>query len=802
MQKIAEFIVKHRWIMLFIFALLMVYSVWGITRVEVEYSITAYLPQETDTRIALDIMDEEFVTYGTTTIMVRNVSYKEALALHDEIEEIDGVKSFPFKNTPDYYKDSCALFNITYDGTDEDEVAVTAYEKTLEVLEEKDTLISVPFADSYADKLQTEINYVLLLSVLVIIAVLLLTSQSFAEVPVFLITFGVSALLNMGTNYWFGTISFISKSVCVILQLALAIDYAIILCHRFAAAKQENGGKAYEGMITALSKAIPEICSSSLTTIAGLLALATMSLRLGADLGFVLAKSILCSMLTVFLLMPSLILTFNKPIEKTTHKNLIPPITPVGKFNIKFRYVLIAVFVLLSAVGGYLSFQTDYVYSSVDIDTSRPTDKMVAKAETEEIFGKTNQFVILVPRGDYTIEKNVLDMVEAHEEISEATGLSNVEISSNGQTYYLTEEINYKQFALLLGTTESISSDIFTAYAFFSGEDSRAGLENMSVFYANRELYTASVLDMCDCAFAHDDFISAYLYDDPDTLERYEDVRDTILDAEDQLRGTNYTRLVFNLDLEVESKETFAFFKSLEKEVKAYCPNAVFAGDSMSAYDLDQSFSTDNFKVTLLTVLFVFVILMFTFRSWGLPIPLTLTIQGAIFLNFSYYALTGTNLFFFVYLIVSSIQMGATIDYAIVITNHYRENKKTADKNTAMIRAINESFPTIFTSGTIMAVAAFLIGFLVSDPLISTLGICLGRGVIISILSVLFVLPALLIVFDKPIEKTMFKERKITSPFELVKQGRKRIVRRTVLMIQESNKESKADETEQNGKDD
>jgi predicted RND superfamily exporter protein len=788
--------------MLFLFALLMVYSVWGITKIKVEYSITAYLPQDTDTRLALDIMDEEFVTYGSTTIMVRNVSYQEAEALHDKIADIDGVKSFPFKNTADYYKDSCALFNITYDGTDEDERAKEAYQKTLEILQEKDTLISVPFADSYADKLQTEINYVLLLSVLVIIAVLLLTSQSFGEVPVFLITFGVSALLNMGTNYWFGTISFISKSVCVILQLALAIDYAIILCHRFSAAKKENGGKAYEGMVTALSKAIPEICSSSLTTIAGLLALATMSLRLGADLGFVLAKSILCSMLTVFLLMPSLILAFNKPIEKTTHKELIPPITPVGKFNIKFRYVLIAAFVFLSAAGGYFSFQTDYVYSSADIDTARPTDKMIAKAETEEVFGKTNQFVVLVPRGDYTVEKNVLDMVSAHEEITEATGLSNVEISSNGQTYYLTEEINYKQFALLLGTTDSLSSDIFTAYAFFSGEDSRAGLENISVFYANRELYTISILDMCDCAFDHDDFISAYLYDEPDTLETYEDMRDTILDAEDQLRGTNYTRLVFNLDLEVENEETFAFLEMLEKEVKEYCPNAIFAGDSMSAYDLDQSFSTDNLKVTLLTVLFVFVILMFTFRSWGLPIPLTLTIQGAIFLNFSYYALTGTNLFFFVYLIVSSIQMGATIDYAIVITNHYRENKKTADKKSAMIRAINESFPTIFTSGTIMAVAAFLIGFLVSDPLIATLGMCLGRGVIISILSVLFVLPALLLVLDKLIEKTMFKERKITSPIDIVKQGRKRIVKRTVLMIQESNKESKTDETEKDGKDD
>jgi len=213
--------------------------------------------------------------------------------------------------------------------------------------------------------------------------------------------------------------------------------------------------------------------------------------------------------------------------------------------------------------------------------------------------------------------------------------------------------------------------------------------------------------------------------------------------------------------------------EELLREVKSYCPQAVFAGDSMSSYDLDQSFSTDNLKVSILTALFVFVILIFTLRSWGLPIPLTLAIQGAIFVNFSYYAFASTNLFFFCYLIVSAIQMGATIDYAIVLTGRYVDLRQTQDKRTATINALNQAFPTILTSGSILTSAGFLIGFVVGDPLIATMGLCLGRGVVVSILSVLFVLPALLYIFDKPLLKTRFKEREKSERFSIKREIQK-----------------------------
>lgn len=759
MKKITSFIVDKKNYIIILFIALIAYCVWGMGQVNIEYDITSYLPSNTDTKQALDIMEEEFVTFGTTKIMLRNISFEDALALHDEIEQLDGVKSFNFHNTEDYYKQSCALFNITFDGDENDELSVAAYNKTLELLDGYDLLVSASLTDTYAEELQHDVNFVLILAIVIIIAVLAFTTKSFGEIPVFILTFGVAALLNMGTNYWLGTISFISNSVCVILQLALAIDYAIILCHRFSEEKA-NGLSPKEAMAAALTKAIPEIAGSSLTTIAGLLALTTMALGLGADLGIVLAKSIICSMITVFLFMPCVTLYFSKAIDKTAHKSFVPKISAVGKFDVKLRYVIPAVFLVAVVVCGYFSFQTEYVYSTGSINTSRPSATQIAQRETEAVFGYSNQLAVLVPKGDYNLEKRVIDTVSTHEEVKEAIGISNVEITANGTTHYLTDRLNYRQFALLLGTDDSTAASIYRAYAYFSQSDSQDGVSEVALFEANKDIYTASILDICDCAFGHDDFISAFLNGNDDLLDTYETLRDTINDAEAQLIGTNYTRILFILNCDIESKQTFAMIENMREEVKAFCPQAIFAGDSMSSYDLDKSFSTDNLKVSILTVLFVFVILMFTFRSWGIPIPLTATIQGAIFINFSISAFAGTNLFFFVYLIVSAIQMGATIDYAIVITNRYQELKQTTDKKTAVIESLNQSFPTILTSGSILAIAGFLIGGVVGDPLIATLGSCLGRGVLISIASVMLVLPALLMIFDKWLDKTKFKPRK------------------------------------------
>ena len=670
MKKICKFIVDHAKTILILFIPILILCALSIDKVNIEYSITSYLPASTDTKKALDIMDEEFVTYGTSTFLIRNITYEDASKLKDEIEELPGVKSLPFENTKDYYSSSSALFTITYDGTEDDQICVDAYNQVLKMVEPYDALVKNSLIDTYADDLARDINNILILVIGVIIIVLAFTSKSFAEVIVFLLVFGAAALLNMGTNFFFGTISFISNSVCVILQLALAIDYAIILSHRFAEEKA-RGLAPKEALTEALSKAIPEIFGSSLTTISGLLALCCMTLKLGQDMGLVLAKSIVCSMLIVFLLMPSIILLFTKAIDKTSHRDFVPKITFFSNGVLKLKHIIPFIFVALVGVGAYFSMNLSYSYAQSAISTSKPTESMIASSQIKEIFGSKNQFVILVPAGDYQEEKQVVEYLKEENLVSDITCISNVEITSNNITYSLVDKMNYKDFALFLGVDQTTAKDIYLAYAYLSSEDN--DFEEVMIFEANPDIYTTNILDMADCAFSHDDFIRAYLNNNQDLLDNYDDIKDQINDAEDQLIGTNYTRIVFNIKSEIEDEETFDLIERMTNNLKPYHPGLIFAGDSMSSYDLNASFSTDNLLISILTIVFVYLILMFTSSSWGLPLLQVATIQGAIFINFAVPAIEGINIFFFVYLIVSSIQMGATIDYAIVITNRYTE---------------------------------------------------------------------------------------------------------------------------------
>lgn len=757
MKKFAAFIVRFRKYIMMIFLGLAIYAAWGWSKSEIEYDITSYLPKTSDTAKALDIMDDQFYTYGSTYIMVKNVSYEEGDTINQEIAEIPGVKSTEYYNTEEYYKDSCAKIHVTFEGTKDSDETLQAYKKIEDLLKDYEYYPTTNYDDNYADSLQKSINMVLILAVVVIVIVLLLTSESFMEVPVFLLTFGMAALLNMGTNYWLGKISFVSNSVCIILQLALSIDYAIILANHYQEEKARYP-EAKEAMSEALAKSITEISGSSLTTISGLIALCTMSFRLGADLGIVLSKSILFSMLSVFFFMPALLLAFDKPITKTMHKSLVPKISGVGKFCYKTRYVTPVIFLLFAGYTVYVNTKVDYCYDQVSIDNSHVSDSQKAQQEIDAVFGAENQFAIVMPGNDYDMQADILHMVEEEPNTSKVQGLANTEITNNDITYTLTEKVNYKEFAKFMGVSNSLTDELYRTYAYLSKTDSRDSTEEVAVYELDKANYKVSLLDICNLAFDHDDAVRAALAYQPDVLDQYEDVKGQIQDAQKQLVGTEYSRIVFNIDSGRESKETFALIEELEDKIKSKYPDVIFAGDSMADYDTYSSFSTDNLKVSLFTLAFIFVILIFTFNNWFLPIPLCLAIEGAIFINFAFPVWTGQNVFFIVYLIVSAIQMGATIDYAIVITNRYMDlRKQIPDRQKAITESINQAFPTIVTSGTILLVATLIIGILVSDPLISSLGYCLCRGVLISILSAMFVLPCLLVDCDKIFDHTQMQ---------------------------------------------
>lgn len=743
MLKIAAFIVDKRRAFYFLFAAALALSLICIPKVRVNNDISSYLPEETETRRGLTLMDEEFVTYDTEKIMVTTVTAQTAERLKEKIERVDGVKQVEFEDDEKHYKKSCALFVVTLDVYDDLDAELEIVENVKAQLEGYDYYAYSDNIDDSSKQLEQEMKIILAIAMVIIILVLLFTSESFMEVPVFLMIFGAAALLNMGTNYLFGEISFITKSVSTVLQLALAIDYSIILSHRFAEEKKTKN--SYDAIVAALSKAIIEISSSSLTTVSGMAALIIMQLKIGADLGLVMCKGIVMSLLCVFLLMPGLLLKFSKLIDKTTHKNFVPSIKKWCDLMIKSRYVVPFVFIGILAVGFVLSSKCDYAFDAASEQMKKATESSVARTKISEIFGTEHQLAVIVPRGDYDREAKVISLIEKNEYISSALGLANTEIDGD---HLLTDKINARELSRMMGLEYDLSCILFQAYG--------AEHDEYSAIFSDVNSYEVPIIDLF--LYIHEKMDLGIINLDEEQTDDLNELYDTLIDAKEQLEGENYTRMVFTYNCDVESDESYQLLKDVRAYTERYYDECLLVSDSVNSRDLRDSFGGDNKKISIITILAVLLILMFTFRSAGVPLLLVVAIQGSIWINFSVPYITSSRLYFLSYLVVSSIQMGATIDYAIVFTNRYLELKEVTEKKDAAAQALNQSFPTILTSGSILTLAGFLIGKLSTNAIISSLGTSLGRGALISIIIVMMVLPQIVIMCDKFIERTSFKK--------------------------------------------
>ncbi len=740
MTKLARFIVDKRKAFFLIFIAALIFCGASINKVQVNNDITSYLPADTETRRGLTLMEEQFVTLGTANVMVSNVTYDTAAALAAKLEQVDGVSQVVFDDTADHYHDSAALFTISFDGEAADPETVEALHRVEDALEGYDLSVSTEVGRDTSASLKKEMTVILAIAAAVIVVVLLFTSKSYMEVPVYLIVFVAAAVLNMGTNFIFGTISFITNSIAVVLQLALAIDYAIIFCHRYME-ERDGGLDPREADIAALSKAIVEISSSSLTTISGLIALMLMQLRIGFDMGIVLAKGIVCSMVCVFFLMPGLLMVFQGPIDRTRHRNLVPKINFWGKAVVKLRFVLPPIFLVVVIAGAVLSSHCVYVFDTNDADFDNKPDWQLADEKVTATFGKKNTIAMLVPRGDYQKEKRILERVSELPQVTQVTGLANIEVEEGRM---LTDDISPRQFAELAGVDVELARLLFQAYGL--------SVEEYGSIFQNPDDYSVPLLDIFQFLLEQKDKGVVSLTGDQ--AKQVEDLQEQLDVGLKQLQGEDWSRMVFVADVPTEGDDTYALLDEIRSIGQDYYDDVVLVGNSTNAFDLASSFSGDNLKISVLTALFVMVILLFTFKSAGLPVLLVLTIQGSIWINFSFPVLTNTNLFFLSYLVVSSIQMGATIDYAIVITNRYLELKTIMKPREAIVEALSQSFPTILTSGTIMAVAGFLIGGISTDATIGSVGLTLGRGTVTSIFLVMTVLPQLLLLGDALIERT------------------------------------------------
>ena len=711
MMKLAAFIVDKRNLFFLLVVISVIFTMFSRNWVEVENDMAFYLPPESETRQGLDVMEDQFTTFGTARVMVANVTLDTARTLETQLSKLEGVQS------------------IDYD--EKNEACLDALETVKASLSGYDIYVSTSLGNAKGDIISAEVNVIMVYVAVIILVVLLLTSQTYAEVPVLLLTFVTGMIMNMGSNFLLGKISFVSNSVTSILQLALSLDYAIILCNRFKDEHQTLPIR--EATIVALSKAIPEIGASSLTTIGGLVAMMFMQFRIGPDMAICLIKSILFALLAVFVVMPGLLVLFGPLMDRTRHRSFVPPLPFVGRFAYRTRFIIPPVFLAVILLALHFSGNCPYAYGYGGIETPKLNNIQIAEQMIDDTFTSSNLVALVVPTGDYTAERMMLNDLAQRDEVAYTLGLSNAEAMDG----YMAADLDYE-----------LAKGIYTAYA--------AKHEEFGQIVGSVSTYSVPLMDMF--LFVCDQLDEGYVTLDAEQMDTLNNAREQLTNARLQLQGDTYNRVLVYLTLPEGGQETYAFLDTMAETARKYYPegNIYVVGNSSTEYDFQKTFSRDNSVVSAVSIFIVLLVLLFTFKSAGMPILLILVIQGCIWINFSIPTFTSTPLFFMSYLVVSSIQMGANIDYAIVIASRYMELKNEMSHQDAIIETLNFAFPTIITSGTILAVAGILIGQMTSEAAIVGIGQSLGRGTILSIFLVMFVLPQILLLGGTVVEKTSF----------------------------------------------
>lgn len=762
LKKIPEGIVKLKWVFLVLFVALSIFGAVMIPHTKINYDLTGYLPAHCDSSTALELLKKEFDDKGMAYVMVKDVTPEKAGEIKTRLEKVDGVATVTYVESMNY-KNNSALYTVTLKDYDSTAGAFDAVKDVIDALSDEKAYLSGQSAFSYYTKLETEQSIMKLgiAIVVIILLVMLFTSKTYFELIVLILVFGAAMAINMGTNFLFvNGISYIANLVALVLQLALSLDYSIILLHRYME-ERDNGEDAKTATVTALTKGLPEILSSSLTTVAGLAALMLMTLSIGAEIGLSLAKGIVVSMATVIFFMPALLVIFDKPIQKTRHKSFVPNVTKPARAIVKARKVIVPAFLLIAILAGVAQGFNKYSFNYNSGSLIVAPKKVIE----ETGFGTLNSLVVVVPKGDAEKERQLVKYVESFDLIdkSQTTALATINVYSfvdpnTTEKLYLTDEVSKKDIGKLI---DKIPSDAGVNPLII-----KPIIEGWFDDYVKKYLPEGTkpskakvrLIDLLDFAVREKfDAISRFIGDDPEKLAYLEQIKQ-ISFAKANLESENYSRITFNINGGVEDDDVFELVKTLKSGVSDFYEERYITGESVVCYEMSEYFMKDNLMVCLFTDLFILVILLITFRNISLPIILILAIQGGIFINFAIPFLSKTSISFIGYLIISAIQMGATIDYAIVLTNRYRGIRKDfTDRYDAMAAATNAVFPTILTSGVILTATGFVMSML-SSGVVAQLGLLLGVGTLTSIIIVLFVLPSLLLVTEKVVDKADFSK--------------------------------------------
>lgn len=660
------------------FAALTIIAIIAQFFVSVNYNMVDYLPEDAPSSVGLEEMQREFTSsIPNTNVLIRDVTVQEAIDYKEQLGEITGVTDvtwlddimdtrIPLEMADEamiesYYKDGQALISLTIETGAEVEATDAIYE-----LIGEDNAVAGEAVNTATSQNMTssETIYAAALLVPIIIIILVLSTNSWVEPIFFLTAIGVSILINLGTNIFLGEISFVTQSVAPILQLAVSLDYAVFLLHRFSD-ELKLGHSPEKAMAIAMKASFPVIFVSALTTFFGFMSLMLMDFGVGADLGLNLVKGIVFSFLSVVIFLPALTLYGYKWIEKTQHKSLVPSFKGVGAALLKWRIpALILVFILL--VPSFLAqSSTSFTYGLGDLPEDTRTGQDIKAID--EAFGQSTPIVLLVPNDD---------------------------VAKEDQLALELEQLPY---------VDSVMS------------------------------YTTAV----------DSAIPIDFLDESITNE---------------FRSDNYSRIMAFTKAGVEGDIPFQLVEQTrELAASYYGDDAYTLGESVTLYDMKVTISKDNQFVNIMTIITIAIVLLLTFRSVSIPIILLLTIQAAVWINLSVPYFTNDSLVFVGYLIVSTVQLAATIDYAILLMETYKHHREKMNAFEAMKKALDEKLFSIMISAVILSSVGFILWFTSTNPTVSAIGLLLGRGAALAFVLVIVFLPALLIVCDRFVKKTTYR---------------------------------------------
>ncbi|HAX07045.1 MAG TPA: hypothetical protein DCX93_03140 [Butyrivibrio sp.] len=692
MKKFGKLIVKLRIPILILSVLLLIPAAIGYFNTKVNYDILYYLPGDIDTMKGQDILLDDFGKGAYAMVVVDGMNKKNVSELVKKVEKVDHVASVisyngivgdgvPAEILPDKFRsyfendDSGAtLFAIFFDDTTSSTETMDAIEELRDVTDKQCYIagMSAVVTDTKSMS-EKETPIYVLVAVLLVCVVLAIFMDSFLVPVLFMVSIGMAIVYNLGTNIFLGEVSYITKALAAVLQLGVTLDYSIFLWHSYKEEKEKNPGDHKEAMAVAIGNTLTSVVGSSITTVAGFIALCFMSFTLGLDLGIVMAKGVIFGVIGCVTILPSLILTFDKALEKTMHKEIMPNFDKPARWIVKHSWLFLIVFLglLYPAIYGYNHTKVYYDLSDTLPDklNCSQANKLLAKN-----FDKTNSIYMIL--ADTNLSKD--DSIAMIDEIKELDGIS---------------------------TAMSLDSVV------------------------GAELPTEML---------------------PDSLVS-------------ELKGNEYQIMMISTNYAIASDEINDQIDKVDEIAKKYDAKSMVIGEAPCTKDLITITDKDFKTVSIVSIAAIFVIIFVVLKSISLPVILVAAIEFAIFVNMGIPYFTGTSIPFISSVVIGTIQLGATVDYAILMTTRYKRERAAGEsKKEAISIALGTSIPSIIVSALGFFAATFGVGMIASVDMISSLCILMARGAIISMLVVIFILPSLFVLFDKLIINTSigFKSKK------------------------------------------